>query len=419
MCKTKGCQPVCGGKNCGNDGCGGVCGLCTASQACVQGTCKDKSSCKPQCAGKVCGHDGCGGACGSCASGDNCVDGTCITPQCKPQCTGKTCGKDGCGGVCGICSGDQKCVQGKCEGPPPCKPKCDGNKCGADGCGGSCGKCKATEQCDSGKCVTPPPPQCGKVTYEGCCGNNQVLQYCSAAQLKVTQCGAGKVCGWNKDKKFYDCIDASKCKIDCVDPSGKHPKYCKAGQGVPVVHIQFLSAVIAPFKADRCQWDGLFCSAVKQSDAKKLGDLTGKLIGLAVGKAAWIGIVKDVISFVGAPVMNALAKPDPYGWAQIFKDGKWSSNLTLVDIKNKTDDTYTPIFTYTPSFNQVALKPGIRLRVTFFDDDWNADDPIGVAEITYKEIKSVLDSGKSQYINTAKSTSNQLLFVKISVAKAN
>ncbi len=62
------CDPVCTGKQCGDDGCGGSCGTCAAGESCnADGQCV--AGCAPSCEGKVCGSDGCGGSCGDCAAG--------------------------------------------------------------------------------------------------------------------------------------------------------------------------------------------------------------------------------------------------------------------------------------------------------------------------------------------------------------
>ncbi len=136
------CDPQCNAKECGPDGCGGLCGICPE----VAPICTDEGKCAldcvPDCAGldgqlKECGSDGCQGSCGECLGQDGCVDGTCV---CQPACADKNCGPDGCGGICGECSGEQvACIQGLCL----CQPDCDGPDgpmpCGPDGCGGLCG----------------------------------------------------------------------------------------------------------------------------------------------------------------------------------------------------------------------------------------------------------------------------------------
>ncbi len=106
------CVPQCDGKNCGDDGCGGECGLC-------QGACLDGQCCTPDCAGVECGDDGCGGSCGACwGLEDTCLNGTCV---CVPECTGKECGADGCGGLCGLCDDDLACSVDTCSGAGLCQ----------------------------------------------------------------------------------------------------------------------------------------------------------------------------------------------------------------------------------------------------------------------------------------------------------
>ena len=139
------CTPKCGGKTCGDDGCGGSCGQCRAGTACQGGLCQ----CVPQCSGKECGDNGCGGSCGNCAVTEQCNFGKCA---CAPSCTGKQCGDDGCGGSCGGCKGTlAKCVSGACE----CTPDCAGKECGDNGCDGSCGGCDSGLTCQSGQCKAP------------------------------------------------------------------------------------------------------------------------------------------------------------------------------------------------------------------------------------------------------------------------
>ena len=107
--------------------CSGKCGVfksgapCQCDEKCFQfkNCCEDictecKSTfevqcCEPQCDGKQCGDDGCGGICGTCSNGQECSDvGQCETP-CVPDCNGKTCGDDGCGGTCGTCPDGSTC----------------------------------------------------------------------------------------------------------------------------------------------------------------------------------------------------------------------------------------------------------------------------------------------------------------------
>ena len=121
------------------------CWICPAgTERCFEPGC----ACEPLCDGRQCGPDGCGGECGECAGTNDWCDeeGQCI---CRPDCDTAECGDDGCGGSCGTCEGTQdKCIQGVCI----CQLDCEGRECGADGCGGLCGSCGAGESCVDGLC---------------------------------------------------------------------------------------------------------------------------------------------------------------------------------------------------------------------------------------------------------------------------
>lgn len=74
------CVPDCSGVECGDDGCGGSCGLCDHPEACyVEGYCVPQSVCLETCSHKECGGDDCGGVCGACPSGQECDEkGQCV-----------------------------------------------------------------------------------------------------------------------------------------------------------------------------------------------------------------------------------------------------------------------------------------------------------------------------------------------------
>lgn len=75
VCVGDECVCALGCVECGDDGCGGSCGVCGVGATCVAGIC-----CEPDCAGKECGSNGCGGSCGGCATGQGCVNGSCLPP---------------------------------------------------------------------------------------------------------------------------------------------------------------------------------------------------------------------------------------------------------------------------------------------------------------------------------------------------
>ena len=175
------CIPSCEeGNECGVDGCGGNCGVCSEGYKCYNG-----SKCVPEvcpeeaCDGKECGPDGCGGSCGECMEDYECTeDWQCEVPEgCVPDCEGKECGPDGCGWFCGFCPPACACddYKGKC-GTCLCMAyePCEGVQCGDDHCGNWCGECGEGETCWSGKCWECEPDcdgkECGNEGAEQCDG---------------------------------------------------------------------------------------------------------------------------------------------------------------------------------------------------------------------------------------------------------
>ena len=178
------CAPECAGKQCGSDGCGGLCGVgpsdgCVTEKVCFEGSC-----CAPNCTNppKSCGDDTCGGFCGE-GPQDGCPDGQVCTGSfdcCTPFCVGRECGDDTCAGNCGDCDPGFKCNdQFQCE---ICVPDCVAKDCGDDGCGGNCGSCTVEQVCHAGGwCCTP---QCGGVECgdDGCggsCGDCEGSDVCT------------------------------------------------------------------------------------------------------------------------------------------------------------------------------------------------------------------------------------------------
>lgn len=83
-----GCEPYCGGRNCGSDGCFGFCGSQQSGGACPKGySCVEETGvcCAPDCRGRACGGDGCGGSCGECSAGSSCNRyQQCVSPSTAP-----------------------------------------------------------------------------------------------------------------------------------------------------------------------------------------------------------------------------------------------------------------------------------------------------------------------------------------------
>ena len=261
------CVQQCDGLSCGNDGCGGTCGTCTAGNFCNAGTC---AACT--CEGKQCGDDGCGKDCGACPAGklcgqDNqcaddpchgvpeagCCSGTllkyCDTStgtsvlkagDCGTLSTPTTCGWDASSDWydCGFTGGDPSgAIPLEC---PACTGDCKNKVCGDDGCGISCGTCGAGQVCDTGACVAD---QCNGVTAEGCC-DALVNTWCEGGVLKTDDCSGyaapQNTCGWYTPDGY---APGYYCGGNGGDPAGVFPLNCadvKPPEGViadqPVEH---------------------------------------------------------------------------------------------------------------------------------------------------------------------------------------
>ncbi len=234
------CDPLCEGKQCGEDGCGGVCGKCPVQHVCEEGLC----ICVPDCEGKQCGDDGCGGSCGDCLG--ECVDFLChegpgcevgegtgcegcsceacvcwIDPYCcdtlwDSLCVGEcindcggcaeldTCGDGSCEGYesCINCPEDCDCGEDVCFLNECCTPWCGGMNCGDDGCGGVCGECAEGQECMDGACLTPPSgPGCEVI--EGVAG-------CGGCDCEACVCEMDAWCCNNE----WDAICVGECQ-DC------------------------------------------------------------------------------------------------------------------------------------------------------------------------------------------------------------
>ena len=298
------------------------CASCDADCACGEGeVCADGFCCATDCDGKECGIDGCGGVCGECLPGDFCNDGFLCEPlptcevmeaiACDETKEGDTTGHenlleeyscagwdesgpeigysftsdiddtvtvtieydaeltdldilgvaqtctiqdcvaygnleiafdvtagtpyffvvDGFGGAEGAYSISVKCLS-------TCVADCDGKDCGDDGCGGTCGECGAGFACQDFECVEstgpgeclgpnePSAPDCGDVNDIGCCDDLGRVLYCQEGALYCIDCPAveAPVCGWVPDNNWYDCGSAGE-----EDPSGANPLACAGG----------------------------------------------------------------------------------------------------------------------------------------------------------------------------------------------
>ena len=201
----------------------------------------ETDACIPQCGSiegvdlRECGEDGCGDVCGFCGYGYACdnKEGVCIE-ICIPDCLteGKQCGDDGCGGDCGGCGINYICGQDfKCH-PDVCQPDCVqmGKECGDDNCGGSCGTCGESEVCSVGGLCAPGACFGVDKDRNTCSLDEQYLYICTEvgdteSLLKIDcyaktgpECGErGCDCHYNVYSGKNECIEKPPCVPDCED----------------------------------------------------------------------------------------------------------------------------------------------------------------------------------------------------------
>ena len=170
---------------------------------------KKKSSppsvtCTPSCAGKVCGDDGCGGTCGiACGGGKSCLGGSCLCPSGQEDCRG-TCIPDTAACCTNAdCAGGQICDQFQCvTGRGTCP-------LGTDSCAGAGVTCNGDPFC---VCLqsTAGETRCGKTGTATECGSCDSDADC--AELLPNVPGAFCILGGGT---FCNCDGAGFCLGPC------------------------------------------------------------------------------------------------------------------------------------------------------------------------------------------------------------
>jgi len=125
----------------------------------------------PSSAGKQCGPDGCGGVCGACAGAlDACVDGHC---ECQPTC------HSSCGNICP--TGSAGCSATVCE------------VVAEDGCGGECRSCRCVlgQHCDRCESSSDCASGYGCVFWSD---HPEVGKWCAAACTSNADCPSDALC---------------------------------------------------------------------------------------------------------------------------------------------------------------------------------------------------------------------------------
>ena len=169
------------------------------------------------------------------------------------------------------------------------------------------------------------------------------------------------------------------------------------------VDVHFISAAIAPAKADMSVWDGV----------GSIPDGVWNAFWLIGPEAA---MFTDVADFLAESAVQALNKPDPYGFAQLDTGDGYGPGVDLATAENNVSETFLPVWPGDPAFINVPFNPDSRIRVHLWDEDGlDADDDIGLAVIDYDTLVEAYLNGGAFYFNTAAQTYNQLWFLGFEV----
>jgi len=179
-----------------------------------------------------------------------------------------------------------------------------------------------------------------------------------------------------------------------------------AGGSSRLVSVRIIDAVVGPGKQDGTQWDA--ANAIPDS-------LKKAILTALVGPNPY----NDVIVAFADPLLSSLDKPDPIGTAQLTAFGMTlAPNVLAKDPAPSTSkDTFTPTWPPDWQYVNIPIDTDVRITIRLEDSDLVVNDPIRPAEINSTDLKAALAAQKKWNVKVADQTSNELLFVGISVTE--
>jgi hypothetical protein len=177
--------------------------------------------------------------------------------------------------------------------------------------------------------------------------------------------------------------------------------------GPPIIAAVILhGAAIAPTKTGGAAWD------VDLSGNPRPASEAVKALMLSVAGLPYIAEAR-LASVFAQPCMAAVAKPDPYGYAEVESGGA-VRRIALPIFK----DTLTPQWN-DARWDRVIIAPGTRFRISLLDKDLVNDDAIGEAVVDDRKLFEAMRSGESLAIRVDDQTAEQLLAVELEVVPEN
>jgi mRNA interferase MazF len=166
-------------------------------------------------------------------------------------------------------------------------------------------------------------------------------------------------------------------------------------------------AVIGPGKVDHSAWD----------PGVAVPDQVFTDLATALGAA---NPVAAALSVLGGPLLNgaisASQKPDVYGTMRMDGFGTIGTELWLAAREERTEDSFTPAFPSPRGYKDIPIDADVRLRVHLVDADLlDSDDEVGIAVVNAADMRAALAAQKKYQVQVSNQTSNQILFIGISV----
>jgi hypothetical protein len=165
-------------------------------------------------------------------------------------------------------------------------------------------------------------------------------------------------------------------------------------------------ALIGPGKVDRAPWD-----EGNPIPPQVFTDLNTALLGANPFGSAVAVVGEKLLT----DALDATEKPDVYGTMRLDGFGKIGTEYWLATIDQQTKDSFTPAFPGPVGFQQVPIDADVRLRIHLLDADLVNDDEIGIAVINSADMQAALASQMKYEVPVWDQTSNQILFIGISV----
>lgn len=189
--------------------------------------------------------------------------------------------------------------------------------------------------------------------------------------------------------------------VSCGPRPESAPPVLVAPLAPAFVSVDLLETTISPAKTGGSPWDGV-------------GHVPDGLLTAVSAALQAPAPVAAVLEILNGPVVQGIAKPEPIGNARLIVGGQ-EGPVTFLNGVPGQRDTCTPQWAGPPRWSHIQLRSNTRLRVQLFDKDLEFDDAIGTFELNTADFDAALRYGRVFQVRVAEQTSQQVLFVGISV----